>query len=599
MLAAAVVLVMAAWPQMSYSQFRQFRKVPKVKVPTPRVPQILGPAIGAGVHGYGKYQKVLNELQSEQIAKLPGADVCRPFKAPGVPAVGLGLGKVTGPQPSQAVRDYSQREALYVRGVEAGMKGDSAKYKSLVRRSSDALYAPAQYLHALTLLKEGGAHESEAFRLLELSAFGSGYGPAYYFLYLCAKQNYPTLADGYLAKSVDAACFDALVTAGTVSWEKGDTLNAEDCWWTAYRKELWMDSVLNVGGRKRTPEYFRTYAERSNSVVGEGLPSVYNNLLWIKYAKAQTRDELLDCMRLCEYVEPKQHTPYVDWVLSEFYRGYGDVAPVDYTEAVRHLKLAAQAYPEAKTSLANMYYVGLGCERDSAYASTLYEEAARDGSVGAMDMVARMCYDAKQWDRMTQWGTRPELADSLEIQYLVGLAYVFNEECDKSIGYFARAADAGNVDAMWMAYSVCDSIAPDDPRKLKYLRMAADAGMAKALNDLGYYYAFGNSVELDVAEAIRLFDKAKDGGCLYAYNNLGVLHYGRPVVDGRKLDRNLAAAYWREGAEKGEPNSMYNYAMLQIKGRCGVKKDKSQGYALMRKAADMGVEEARQFLDKR
>lgn len=594
-LAAAVVMFMAAWPQMSYSQIK-FRKIPKAK-PRININQLAGRIAGAGLHGYGKYQGIQDNYGLRPMSKT---EMYRYLKGKGVLPVGPRIYDTMLPDftPSQMARDYFQREALYTRAIEADMKGDSLNFKSLVRRSSDALYPPAQYLYALTLLKEGDKHVDEAADLLVRSAFSGNYGPAYYSLYVYMSQDNPARAN-CLVKSVNAACFDALVTAGFVSWEKGDTLNAEDCWWTAYRKELRMDSVLGVAGKKRSAEYFRTHVERNASFIVDRVPEMYDNLLWIKYSRAQTHEDFLDCLKLCEHVETKQHTPYVDWVLSSFCQGYGDVVPTDYTESMRHLKLAAQAYPDAKKALADMYYQGLGCDRDSVHASTLYEEAARDGSVDAMDMIARMYYDAKQWSKVVEWGTRAELADSLDIQYLVGLAYVFNEECAKSIDYFARTADAGNTDAMWMAYVVCDEVAPDDPRMMKYLEMSADAGNAEALNTLGYYYSYGSHVELDVAKAMQLFEKAKDAGCLEAYNNIGVLYYGRPKVDGRKLDRNLAATYWREGTEKGEPNSMYNYAMLLIKGRCGMKKDKVQGYALMRKAADMGVEEARQFLDKR
>lgn len=598
-LAAVAVVLIVAWPQVSYSQFGKFAKI-KIKVPTIDIPQLSVPVIGAGIHGYNGYRKVQEELQRQRISDLKNLEAYRKRAGDGIlslPDVKVSVPSFHVPT-SQEVRDFSQRETLYARGVDAYLKGDSAKFKSLLRRSSDAMYAPAQYLYALTLLNDESADKGEAVDLLIRSAFSGGYAQSYYALYLYERQYKPVLAKKYLKESANKACFDALVTAGFMSWEEGDTLDAADCWQTAYRKERQMDSVLTANGKKNTAEYCRTLIERSASVVGDQLPAMYANLLWVKYAAAQTPDDHLDCIRLCEYIEAKQYTSFADWIHAEYYRGYGDALPVDYAEAVRHLRVAAAAYPGAKTALASMYYQGTGCERDSVYAAKLYEEAASDGSVEAIDMMARMCFDAKQWAKVVEWGTRPQLADSLEIQYLVGLAYVFNDECKKSLDCFIRAADAGNVDAMWMTYVVSDGIAPGDPKAMKYLEMAADSGNAEALNALGYCYACGRHVGIDVTKAMQLFGMARDAGCVDAYNNIGMLYYDRAKVAGRRLDRRLAAAYWREGTEKGDPYSMYNYALLQIKGRGGIKKDKSQGYLLMRRAADLGVEEAKDFFGK-
>ena len=170
----------------------------------------------------------------------------------------------------------------------------------------------------------------------------------------------------------------------------------------------------------------------------------------------------------------------------------------------------------------------------------------------------------------------------------MGCSYYNEEEYKKSIDYFVRAAEGGNVYGKWMAYVVYATILCDEDKAFEYVRQAAEAGYPDAMNDLAICYLNADHVDRDVAKALQLFGQAKDAGYLPAYNNLGCVYYAKKSEYGMKLDRKRAARYWYEGAEKGDPNSMFNYAECQIKGKYGVAKNEAEGYGLMRKAAEAG-----------
>ena len=142
---------------------------------------------------------------------------------------------------------------------------------------------------------------------------------------------------------------------------------------------------------------------------------------------------------------------------------------------------------------------------------------------------------------------RPELADSADIQYVVGCSYYNEEEYKKSIDYFVRAAEGGNVYGKWMAYVVYATILCDEDKAFEYVRQAAEAGYPDAMNDLAICYLNADHVDRDVAKALQLFGQAKDAGYLPAYNNLGCVYYAKKSEYGMKPDRKRAARYWYEG----------------------------------------------------
>ena len=375
---------------------------------------------------------------------------------------------------AQKKKDVLNRESLYARAISALLDDKNKEFVSLIRRSSDAQYAPAQYAYAMSNLERCEGRERDKWLELVRRSADAGYGQA------CAY--FSALYDWY--------------------GSEGNFENNKD---SAY---VWARRASDLGSKD-------------------------GHLLAASYA---------------------------------FERG-------DTLQGVKYM------------------------ERDSVYALSLYRDAAERGSAEAMYMLTFLYNDAECYDSVREWGMRPELADSADIQYVVGCSYYNEEEYKKSIDYFVRAAEGGNVYGKWMAYVVYATILCDEDKAFEYVRQAAEAGYPDAMNDLAICYLNADHVDRDVAKALQLFGQAKDAGYLPAYNNLGCVYYAKKSEYGMKPDRKRAARYWYEGAEKGDPNSMFNYAECQIKGKYGVAKNEAEGYSLMRKAAEAGSENAVIFLN--
>ena len=607
-LAMASVLVMA-WPQNASAQWKNSSSTTN----TVRV-------VGAAAMGYKGYKNAIGKVNRESQQELNRLRLRSQIVGTNTAAVAgvknLSISKAARidhnliPMPRQTGSflrsDFLVRETLYKNAIGALIAGDNKKFNSLIRRSSDAWYAPAQYAYAMSNLErcEGRARD----KWLKLLRHSANLGYAHACAYISAlfdnynsEGNYKSNADSAFvwAKVASAlGSYDGHLLAGNYALAKGDTLLGVMYVTRAYKYELWLDSLYARNKGERSLDFCRAYYENTHSCASWLAPELYDTFLSQRLLKAKTKAEHMACYNLAQFVSDRYYTPFSDIILANYYMGLGDLMPANPENVVQCLKRASDMIPLAKSQLADCYYSGYGVKRDSVYASTLYREAAEGGAAEAMNMLTYLYYEAGRYDSARVWGTRPELADSAEIQHLVGCTYYIENEYNKALDYFVRAADGGSVYGKWMAYVVYSTVLHDEDKAFEYVEKAAEAGYPDAINDLAVCYLDGDHVDRDVAKSLQLLEQAKDAGCLNAYANLGYVYCAKKSVYGMKPDRKRAAEYWREGAEKGNADSMYNYAACLIKGKCGVAKNKAEGYSLMRKAAEAGSQEAVEFLDK-
>ncbi len=507
---------------------------------------------------------------------------------------------------AQKKYDFLHREDLYTRAISALIDNNRKEFASLIHRSSDAQYAPAQYAYAMSNLERCEGHERDKWLKLVRRSANAGHGQACAYIsalydWYGSEGNFESNKDSafvWAKRASDLGSYDGHLLAGSYALENGDTLQSVKYLERAYNYELQLDSLFKKYYGKRSLEFCLAYYQDSHSCASWMAPEMYDNLLSWRILNANTEAEHKACYDLAQFVSNKLFTSYSNLILANYCMGLGNLMPATAEGVVMHLEEASEEIPMATAKLADCYYAGYGVERDSVYALTLYKNAAERGSAEAMYMLTILYYNAECYNSVREWGTRPELADSADIQYLVGCAYYDEEEYKKSIDYFVRAAESGNVYGKWMAYVVYATILYDDDKAFEYVKKAAEAGYPDAMNDLAICYLKADHVDRDVAKALRLFERAKDAGYLPAYNNLGCVYYAKKSEYGMKPDRKRAARYWCEGAEKGDPDSMFNFAKCQIKGKNGVAKNEAEGYSLMRKAAEAGSEYAVEFLDK-
>lgn len=485
---------------------------------------------------------------------------------------------------------------FYAKAIEALHRNDTTRFASLMSQASEGNYAPAQYAYALTLFNQGRKYEAKALKLVQ-SAAANKYGPACYLLSACYAHGLyglkkdSTLSEKWLQKSEKAGSMDAEIVLGLRALERGDSLQAMNHWQRAYR----CDMAGKARSKNDSIAYPRYYFELLTTNMQSFLPYMYDQLLQGHLAHAQNQRSHQKCLSLANFIATHYSTPYSHWVTGIYEQGYAGVVPANPTSALRHYQLAADSIPQAKKELADIYLTGNGTAPDTLHAMQLYRQSAEQGCPEAMYMLTCLSVQRGDYGEALKWGTRQEMADSADVQYLMGYTYFAQQDYAKSLAPLRRASAAGYAEAMWLAYAVCTEHLNDSVQGFAFLQQAAETGHADALNDLGTCYLNGEHVERNVAKAIALFEKAKDAGCAEANTNLGLVCYADKKVYGLKPDRQRAADYWRQGTEKGNPNSTYCYALCLLKGH-GVKKDKAKAAQLMRQAADAGSEEARDYL---
>ena len=88
----------------------------------------------------------------------------------------------------------------------------------------------------------------------------------------------------------------------------------------------------------------------------------------------------------------------------------------------------------------------------------------------------------------------------------------------------------------------------DDGEAVRWIRKAADQGVADAEFNLGTIYEYGQGVQLEYAEAARWYRKAAEQGHGDAQFNLGVFYaHGKGV----KQNHDEAARWYRKASHQG------------------------------------------------
>jgi len=81
------------------------------------------------------------------------------------------------------------------------------------------------------------------------------------------------------------------------------------------------------------------------------------------------------------------------------------------------------------------------------------------------------------------------------------------------------------------------------------LKEKAETGDAKAQNDLGYHYSFGQDVTQNFVEAFRWFELSAQQGFAEAQNNMArCYHYGRGV----EKDLRQACVWYTKAADQND-----------------------------------------------
>jgi hypothetical protein len=129
-------------------------------------------------------------------------------------------------------------------------------------------------------------------------------------------------------------------------------------------------------------------------------------------------------------------------------------------------------------------------------------------------------------------------------------------------------------------------IMPDE--SIESLKEKAARGDAEAQYSLAVCYAYGNGVDTDQKEAVRLYRLAAEQGNAQAQFKLGARFQNGIGVD---KDQKEAVRYYRLAAEQGNADAQYYLAVCYAYGN-GVNTDQKEAVRLYRLAAEQGNAQA-------
>lgn len=130
---------------------------------------------------------------------------------------------------------------------------------------------------------------------------------------------------------------------------------------------------------------------------------------------------------------------------------------------------------------------------------------------------------------------------------------------------------------------------------VNWFSKAAAKGNLEAMFNLGLIYQLGAGTEIAVneQEAVAWYQKAADKGHVNSMNNLGELYLSAEGIQ----DYKLALQWFTKAANKDMPGAMYNIGVMYANGS-GVAKQIEEAYKWFKKAADKGLDEAKEAVKK-
>lgn len=184
---------------------------------------------------------------------------------------------------------------------------------------------------------------------------------------------------------------------------------------------------------------------------------------------------------------------------------------------------------------------------------------------------------------------------SLGVAYLKGLMTEQNEEKAHNLFHLASLQeDSWGTYLLGLTYENGHGTSKDLSQAFMNFKSAAEKGLAKAAHKVGLAYIWAEGVEEDIPAGAKWLKKAANAGHADAQAYLGMLFsYGHGVEENAEI-----AHYWlRQSANQESTIGLRELAYLYEKGE-GVEADKSEATRLMAKAASLGDEKAKAWIEK-
>lgn len=186
-----------------------------------------------------------------------------------------------------------------------------------------------------------------------------------------------------------------------------------------------------------------------------------------------------------------------------------------------------------------------------------------------------------------------------DIGYVIQQAKSLWNEGDKEKGFerMSEAADCENEEAMLfvaICYMYGEGVDADMAEAIKLFKKCAKKGNDTAMFYLGECYMKAGKNQ-DIDKAINQYKMAADKGNLQALCQLGVIYINGNVVS---RDSALGIEYLTTSANGGYEQAQYLLGKCYLDGTKGITKDNDKARYWFKKAADQGYEKAKNELDR-
>ena len=186
----------------------------------------------------------------------------------------------------------------------------------------------------------------------------------------------------------------------------------------------------------------------------------------------------------------------------------------------------------------------------------------------------------------------PHASPDMESWFQKGESYYFGIDVPRdyaeAVKWFRMAAELGYAKAqcfLGLCYARGQGVSQDWAQAVQWYRKAAEQGNADAQCYLGVCYDTPRGVSQDYAQAVHWHRKAAEQGHATAQLYLGFCYEGGRGVP---QDYTQAVQWYRKAAEQGDEYAQYNLGLCYEKGR-GVPQDYAQATQWYRKAAEQGL----------
>lgn len=153
---------------------------------------------------------------------------------------------------------------------------------------------------------------------------------------------------------------------------------------------------------------------------------------------------------------------------------------------------------------------------------------------------------------------------SVKAQVLIGFSYysgrMVNQDTQKAIYWFNKAAEGGNSEAMYLLagiYFEGKVIAKDYTQGVLWIKKAAENGYPPAQLTLGNMYAEGKFIEKDSLQSVKWFLASAEGGNTEAQKITAGIYHLYP-----EYDNKIAYAWYMTAAFCGDTYSKQTGELL-------------------------------------